>query len=236
MMAAGMSVAAAMFAAGMPLALVMVVAALDMGVKFQGAMDQGFHSLVCLAGNAAVQTDAGCCQRCLGSAADTAADQGVHMQGIKNAGQCPVTAAIGVHHLGIRDHVVCNIINLKLFCVAEVLENQAVFISDCNSHNKLSFWFFVFLTVLVFKALLLSAMGALAVTQPEVAAFDVKRKSVYKYSGKLFPGAFVDSLYSGSGNLHTLAALFLGQAFLVNQADSFILIHSQDYPTVLFFV
>ena len=58
---------------------------------------------------------------------------------LQKASQGPVSAAIGIHHLGGGYGAVLHIIELELCRVAKVLEHLAVFIGDCDFHEDASF-------------------------------------------------------------------------------------------------
>ena len=113
-----------------------VMIALNIGIVEQVAGNQGFHSCISVAGNTAVQLNACCCKSHLGTAADTAADQDICMQRGQHTGQGTVAAAVGIHHFGGNDLAVLNIVNLKFLGMAEMLENLAVFIGNCNSVRR----------------------------------------------------------------------------------------------------
>ena len=137
--------AAAVIAAGMALAMVMVVMiALDIGIECQLAGNERFHCCVRIAGNAAVQLDARRSQCHLRTTADAAADQNICIQSGQDTCQRAVSAAHGIDNFRCNDLTLLHIIDLKLLGVAEVLENLAVFVSDCNSHRIYSFRFFIF--------------------------------------------------------------------------------------------
>ena len=59
-----------------------------------------------------------------GAATDAAADQGVHLMLRKEPSQGAVAAADGADHLGGNHLAVLDIIEFKLFAVAEVLEQD----------------------------------------------------------------------------------------------------------------
>ena len=131
--------AAAMITAVALVVVLSVVAAHHMGVIGQRSGSQRLCRLVRVAGYTAIQLDACCCQRRLGAAADTAADQRVHVQRAQNACQCAVAAAVGIYHLGRYDLPVFRVVDLELLRVAKVLKNFSVFVSDRNSHDVFSF-------------------------------------------------------------------------------------------------
>ena len=84
------------------------------------------------------------------AAADAAADENVGLQLAEETGQSAVAAAVGGDNTQLRDLTVFHVIELKSFGVAKVLENLAVFIGNCNSHNSISFRFFILLTIMLF--------------------------------------------------------------------------------------
>ena len=71
--------AAAVRAAGVPFPMVVVMITPDIGVKVQLACRQCLCCRVCAAGYTAVQPNARCFQRHLGTTADAATDQSVHV-------------------------------------------------------------------------------------------------------------------------------------------------------------
>ena len=126
-----------MVAAGVLLTVVMVAGGC-IGAD-QRACQQFCHPGVRVALAAGVQPDTCLRQRHLGPTADAAADQGIHLTVLQKASQGPVSAAIGIHHLGGGYGAVLHIIELELCRVAKVLEHLAVFIGDCDFHEDASF-------------------------------------------------------------------------------------------------
>ena len=105
MVTAAVMVAAAAVAAATALVVMVLtmMIALDIGVVQQIASDQGFHCAVGIAGNTAKKLDA-CSSQChLGTAANTAADQGIHLQCTQDACQCTMSAAASIHNLRRND-------------------------------------------------------------------------------------------------------------------------------------
>ena len=132
---------AALAAAGMAFA-VMVTA--DVGIVIQIACQECFHSVIGIAGNAAVELDASLSQRHLSTAADATADQHINAAAKEETCQGAVAAAIGVCDLGGDDVAIFYVVDLKLLGVAEMLEDQLVCVSDCDFHGiKNSFGFVV---------------------------------------------------------------------------------------------
>ena len=131
---------AAVGAAGMAFTVVMVVmAAAGVGIVVQGAAEEQFHSLVRVTGYASVNGNAGFHQSIAGTAADAAADQHVDALLTQQTGQSTVAAAIGVQNLGGNNLALSHFIDLELGGVAEVLEDVAVFISNCDFHKNAFF-------------------------------------------------------------------------------------------------
>ena len=140
MSAAVMVAAAAVIPTGMafPMIVAMVIA-LNVRVIQKLTADQGFHSRIRTAGNAAEQLYTGCCQRHLGTTADAAADQHIRFQRRQYASQSAVTAAVGIHNLCRQNLTILNIIDLELLGMTKVLKDISVFVSNRDSHNIISF-------------------------------------------------------------------------------------------------
>ena len=112
-----------------------MVVTVDVGVVGQLTGQQGLDRRVGGAGRAAVQPDAGSREGGLRAAADAAADQNVGMQLLQDACQSAVALAVGADHFAVGDLAVCHVIDLELFGAAEMLENFAVCVGDCDSHG-----------------------------------------------------------------------------------------------------
>lgn len=129
--------AAAVFAAGMvavAVCMVMMVA-VHVGIKGESPRQQGRYGFVCRTLHAAVQSDAGLGQSHLRTAADAAADQRIDALSLQKSSQRAVAAAHRIDDFRIDDCTVFYFVNLKLFRVAEMLENLALFICNCNFHT-----------------------------------------------------------------------------------------------------
>ena len=129
--------AAAVFAAGMiavAVCMVMMVA-VHVGIKGKRSCQQGCYGFVCRPLHAAVQGDAGLSQSHLRAAADAAADQRIDALSLQKSGQRAVATAHRVDDFCTDDCTVFYFVNLKLFRVAEMLENLALFICNCNFHT-----------------------------------------------------------------------------------------------------
>lgn len=129
--------AAAVFAAGMvavAVCMVMMVA-VHVGIKGKRSCQQGRYGFVCRTLHASVQGDAGLSQSHLRAAADAAADQRIDALSLQKSGQRAVAAAHRVDDFCTDDCTVFYFVNLKLFRMAEMLENLALFICNCNFHT-----------------------------------------------------------------------------------------------------
>ena len=118
---------AGMMAAAVTLPVVVMVAA-NIGVEVQLTRCQGLRRFVRIAGDTAVQLDARLFQRHLGTAADAAADERVHLHRCQQPRQSAVSAAARVHHFGSDNLSVFQIVELELICVTEMLAALSVFI------------------------------------------------------------------------------------------------------------
>ena len=220
--------AAAVGTARVTFPMVVVMITPDIGVEVQLACCQCFYCCISVAGNTTIKPDTHIAQCHLGTAANTAADQGIHLQCTQDACQCTMSAAASIHNLRRNDFSIFHIVDFKLFGVTEVLKDFSVFVSNCNSHDVFSFWLCVLLIEFLFIAVGASAALAVSAAELIVSAFDPQRKAVHQHIRQLFSGAGVDLLDRGAGHLHEIAALFLGESLFVDEADGLVLIHRQD--------
>ncbi len=220
--------AAAVAAALMAFLVMMlpVMVALDVGVIGKITGQEGLDRSVRVAGNAAEQLNTNRSKGHLSTAADSSADQNIGLQSIQDLSQSAVTAAICADNLRRNDLAVFHIINLKGFGMAEMLEDIAVFISDCDSHNIISFKKIVVFCKLLPNAGFIAAGTVLRITYTEGASFDSQRAALNQNLGQLQSGVFIYFLCGGSGNLHPFTALFLRKSQVINQANGFVLIYS----------
>ena len=126
-----------MITAYMAFAMVMIMmVALDIGIEFQFSFQECCYCCICVAGHATIQLNArlGQCHLC--ATADTAADQYICIQCAKNPGQRAMTAAVGVNNLRSNNCTVLYFVDLKLFGVAEVLENFSVFVPGLHHRHS----------------------------------------------------------------------------------------------------
>ena len=131
--------AASVITAGMTLA-VTVVTAHDIRIVVQLTGEEGRNCFICTACDTAVQLNASLIERHLRTAADAAADQCVNLIGCEKAGECAVSAAVGVDNPGRRDRAALYVVKFKLCRVSKMLEHLPVLISNCNSHRNISFF------------------------------------------------------------------------------------------------
>ena len=82
-------------------------------------------------------TDLGECHLC--TTTDAAADQCIDTELHEETGERAVTTAVRIHDRLAYDLTIRHIVDLKLLGMTEVLENLAVFIGYCNSHDDISF-------------------------------------------------------------------------------------------------
>ena len=135
--------AAAVASAVVTVIVVMVMIADSIRLISQCTCQQFFYSHVSRTHNAGIQLDPRFCQSHSCTAADAAANQHICIQSCQHTGQSTVTAAVSIHHLGCHDLAVLDVIDLELFGVSKVLEDVSVFIGNCDSHNIVSFRFFM---------------------------------------------------------------------------------------------
>ncbi len=108
----------------------------DIGVVGQCALQQSLNSCVCVTLDTTVELDASVVQSRLSAAADAAADQYIGTELPENCGQGSVASSVCAADPGIYDLAILYGVDFKLLRVAEVLKNLAVFIRDCDFHNK----------------------------------------------------------------------------------------------------
>ena len=209
-----------------PMVVVMITP--DIGVEVQFACYQCFCCCISVAGNTTIKPDTHIAQCHLRTAANTAADQGIYLQGAQKSCQRTMATAARIHNLRRNDISIFHIKDFELFGVTEVLKDFSVFVSDCDSHNMISFRFFVHR--MDFLLIAISAPVGYAVTAAEckIPSLDSQRKSLNQRIGQFFAGSCINLLNRCSGNMHILSALLLRKTFTVNQTNSFILIHIQD--------
>ena len=119
-------------------AAAVVVGAAGVGIVVQFTCQEGFHSIIGIAVNTAVEIDACLVQSSTGAAADAAADQGVNLVGGQVASQCTVAGTGDAEDLSVDDGTVLDLVELELGGVAEVGEDLFVLISNSDKHDNFS--------------------------------------------------------------------------------------------------
>ena len=119
-----------------------MMVALDVFLVLEFVRQEIFHRLVCLAAAASIESNAGFFQALLGSAADTAADDGFRSQLLEYAHQRSMALALGAAHFCFLNFSICQVIDLEGFRPAKMLENFSVFrvVRYCKFH----FFFLLF--------------------------------------------------------------------------------------------
>lgn len=114
---------------GMPM-----MAAMHIRVICKRSGQIGFHRFIRRTGYAAAETDSCFGQRCLGPAANAAADQHICLRLCQKAGQRTMSLPVCIDNLCAYDFPVQDIVELKLSGMSEMLKDDSVFISYRNSH------------------------------------------------------------------------------------------------------
>lgn len=114
--------------------VITVVVALYIRVVGQVPGQKCLYRCIRIAGHATEELDSCVSQGCLCAATDTAADEHLCAQRTQYASQSAVPLTAGADHLRGKNFPVLNIIDLEFAGVAEMLEDLAVFICDCDSH------------------------------------------------------------------------------------------------------
>lgn len=230
--AAAVAGAAVLIFAAVVLAMaVIVVVAVDVRIIGKLSSQEGLYRRVGLAADAAIELNARLGQRHLGAAADAAAQEHLHLGVGQKSGQRAVSLAVGVHHLGGHHLPVLDVVELELFRVAEVLENHAVFIGDCNSHRIC----FLSQNKATFggdrrpPALLPATGGGCPVAQAVVPAGNEKALAVDQAVSQLVARRFVDLRHGGAGDAHLGGALLLGGVLQIDEADGLVLIQRHHH-------
>lgn len=142
MPAAVVLAATAVFTASVILAVMMVmVVTFGIGIISKVTCNKALYRLVCISVDTDIELNACLGKRHLSTSANAAADQHIYIELGKKAGECAVSAAIGVDHLSGKNFIAINGINLKLLRVAEMLKNFTIAVSYCDFHLMISFRF-----------------------------------------------------------------------------------------------
>ena len=110
--------ATVMLSAGM---LVCMMAAAYFRIIIQVSAYETAYRFICIPAYAAEQLNSGGCKCCLGSAADTAANQYLNACIRQEGSQCSMTLSIRIDNLGLFDLAIFNIIQFELLCVSKML-------------------------------------------------------------------------------------------------------------------
>ena len=119
--------------------LVIMVVTVHIRVIAEISSDECIDRCICVPADPTEKTDTdlGECHLC--TTTDAATDQCIDTELHQEACQCAVATAIRIHYFCTNDFAVCDIVDLKLCGMSEVLENLSVFIGYCNSHDDISF-------------------------------------------------------------------------------------------------
>ncbi len=130
---AAVMLAAAVLAA-FAVVMVAMVVAFDVRIKTEASAQKRLHGLIRIAGHAAVERNPGFLQSPARAAADSAADQRIHMDLLQNIRQSAMSAAVGIDDRSKRHFAVLYVIDLKPLRMSKMLKNLSVFVSYRNSH------------------------------------------------------------------------------------------------------
>ena len=100
-----------MTAAIILMVMLSVVITHHIGVISKASGNQRFCCCISAAGNTTVKPDTRIAECPLGTAANTAADQSIHLQGAQNSCQCTMAAAARIHNLRRNDISIFHIID-----------------------------------------------------------------------------------------------------------------------------
>lgn len=119
--------------------LVIMVVTVHVRVIAEISGDECIDSGICISADTTEKADAdlGECHLC--TTTDATADQCIDTELHQETGERAVTTAIRIHDRLAYDLTIRHIVDLKLLGMTEVLENLAVFIGYCNSHDDISF-------------------------------------------------------------------------------------------------
>jgi len=228
--AAAMMLAAAMVAAFMIAMMVFaVVIAFRLRIVVKRVAEQRFNSSVRAALHAAKKTDARLSQRHLRAAANTTADQYIHIQPLKHTCQSAMAAAIGIDHHAHDHFAILRIVDLEGFRMTEVLENLAIVIRHCNSHDRSSLFGFTFVLSAHPDTHFIAACAVSTVTKAVISAFNAQSAALHNDLRNLPASVCIHLLHRRSGHFHLLRAFLLRKTTIIDQADALILIHRQRH-------
>lgn len=105
------------------------------------AIEERLHSRIGSAVYSRIQFDACLIEGHPGTAANTSADEHIHLQSRQETCQSSVAVARGIHHFLFDNLSVFHIINLHLTGMSKMLVHISILVSYCNSHDMRSFLF-----------------------------------------------------------------------------------------------
>ena len=181
-----------------------VVVAFCVWIILQCSCSQRLSSIISRSGYATIKLYASLSQRILCSHPNTAADQGIDLRVFQKACQCSMSVAVCRYDLLGNYPAIVYIVQFKLLCVSEMLEDFSILIRYCDSHSVISF---------------LNDISCSLIAEEIIATPDQKSFTVYKHLCHFSTGTFVDGCHSGSGNSHLFCALFLCHPFAIEQPN-----------------
>lgn len=116
--------------------LMMVMAALNVGIELQFSRQQRLHRRIRIAGNTAVQLNPSLSQRRLCTAPNTAADQRIHAINLQKSGQCSMPASVGLQKQFADHRPIFHFIQFKPLRVTKMLKNLPILIGNRNFHGN----------------------------------------------------------------------------------------------------
>ena len=119
--------------------LVIMVVTVHVRVIAESACDECIDCRICIPADSTEKTDADLSECHLRTTTDATADQCIDTELHEESCERAVTTAVRIHDDLTYDLTIRHIVNLKLCGMSEVLENLAVFIGYCNSHDDISF-------------------------------------------------------------------------------------------------
>ena len=125
-------IAAAVVTAGVTSLAVLVIMVVTVYIRViaEISSDECIDRCICVPADPTEKTDTdlGECHLC--TTTDAATDQCIDTELHQEACQCAVATAVRIHYFCTNDFAVCDIVDLKLCGMSEVLENLSVFIGD----------------------------------------------------------------------------------------------------------
>ena len=134
--------ATAVFTASVILTVMMVmVVAFGIGIISKVPCNKALYRFVCISVDTAIKLNTGLGKCHLCTAANAAADQHIYIELGKKAGECAMSASVGVDDLCRKNSIPVYGINLELLRVAEMLKNFTITVRYCDFHLMISFRF-----------------------------------------------------------------------------------------------